>query len=84
MFSLFKKEKENEKDENHLSLRNLKKLVSKFVIIDYTLKIINEPSKFYLEDMIRTKGIIHKLIKLFARVFFFFIPTYIWILKKED
>ena len=68
--------------ENHLSLRNLKKLVSKFVIIDYTLKIINEPSKFYLEDMIRTKGIIHKFIKLFARVFFFFIPTYIWILKK--
>ena len=70
--------------ENHLSLRNLKKLVSKFVIIDYTLKIINEPSKFYSEDMIRTKGLLHKLMKLFARVFFFFIPTYIWILKKED
>ncbi len=70
--------------ENHLSLRNLKKLVSKFVIIDYTLKIINEPSKFYSEDMIRTKGLLHKLMKLFARVFFFFMPTYIWILKKED
>ena len=70
--------------ENHLSLWNLKKLVSRFVIIDYTLKIIDQPGKFYLNDMIRTKGSIHKFIKLFSRIFFFFIPTYIWILKKEN
>ena len=41
--------------ENLKSLRNLKKLVSKFEIIDYTLKIIKYPSRYSADDMLSEK-----------------------------
>ena len=74
----------NEKEyyEKHRSLRGLKKLVSRFNIHDYTLKIIKYPSKFSAEEMLKEgtpKYYFYNLIALFG---YFFIPTYVWIIEK--
>jgi 2-polyprenyl-3-methyl-5-hydroxy-6-metoxy-1,4-benzoquinol methylase len=68
--------------ENLKSLRNLKKLVSKFEIIDYTLKIIKYPSRYSADDMLSEKTLRYFIFNFIAKVFYFMIPTYIWILKK--
>ena len=68
--------------ENLKSLRNLKKLVLKFEKIDYTLKIIKNPSVFSADDMLREKTLKFYLFNLIAKICYFIIPTYIWILKK--
>ena len=70
--------------ENLKSFRNLKKLVSKFEIIDYTLKIIKNPSRYSADEMLLEKTLKHFLFNVIAKVFYFMIPTYIWILKKPN
>lgn len=77
---LFTKEKKYY--ENHKSYRDLKTLVSKFEIIDYTLEVINNPSKYSAENMIKKGTVTYYLINLIAKNFYFMIPTYIWLLKK--
>jgi hypothetical protein len=44
---------------------------------DYTLKIINNPDKFGFP--LKNSRLISKL----ALFFYFMIPTYVWILKKD-
>ena len=68
--------------ENLKSLRNLKKLVSDFEIVDYTLEVIKNPSRYFADDMLKDKTIKYYMYNLIAKIFYFMIPTYIWILKK--
>jgi len=68
--------------ENHLSYFQLKHLVQKFSVTDYTLKIIHHPDQFGADDMIRPDSIICKLPVFFLKGIHFFIPTYIFILTK--
>ena len=68
--------------ENLKSYRNLKKMVSNFEIHDYTLEIINNPTKYYADEMIKQKSLKYYFIKFISNNFYFLIPTYIWILKK--
>jgi len=70
--------------ENLKSLRNLKKLVSKFEIIDYTLKIIKYPSRYSADEMLLENTLKYFLFNAIAKVFYFMVPTYIWILKKPN
>ena len=70
--------------ENLKSLRNLKKLVSKFEIFDYTLKIIKFPSQYSADDMLLEKTLKYYLFNAISKVFYFMVPTYIWILKKPE
>jgi len=74
--------KENEYYENHKSYRELKNLVSKFETIDYTLKVIKNPSKYSAGNMLKEKTLIYYFVNFIARNFYFMIPTYIWLLKK--
>lgn len=68
--------------ENLKSLGQLKKLVYRFEIIDYTLKILQKPSKFSANDMIRENTLKYLLVNFLSRIGYFIIPTYVWILKK--
>lgn len=70
--------------ENLKSLRNLKKLVSKFETIDYTLKVIKNPSRYSADDMLKEKTLKYYIFNLIAKFFYFMVPTYIWILKKPN
>lgn len=69
--------------EEHLSLRGLKRLVRKFRIHDYTLCIIQDPEKFYANDLFNRKRFSSKWIRWLSPYFFPWIPTYIWVLKKK-
>ena len=77
---LFTKEKKYY--ENHKSYSELKALVSRFEIIDYTLEVINNPSKYAAENMLKERTVTYYLINFIAKNFYFMIPTYIWLLKK--
>ena len=68
--------------ENLKSCRNLKKLVHEFKITDYTLEIIGNPSRYSASNMIKEKSLKYYLINLIARISYFIIPTYVWILTK--
>jgi len=76
--------KENEYYENLKSYRNLKKLVKKFEVIDYTLKILKKPSFFSADDLVKENTLKYYLVNFLAKVFYFIVPTYIWILKKPE
>lgn len=60
----------------------LKKMTEDFNLVDYTFKIINNPQKYNALDVIPTTIGINKLIYLFSKLFYIFIPNYIWVLKK--
>ncbi len=68
--------------ENVLTIWGLKKLVSKFEIIDYTSKIIKNPERYNALDML-VKGTFKYIISnIIVRYLLFIVPTYIWLLKK--
>lgn len=69
--------------ENHLSLRNLKKLVNRFEIIDYTIETIKHPKKYYATDLIRENSYKQKIYIFLTKYFYFSTPTFLWILKKK-
>lgn len=52
------------------------KLVHKFNLIDYTVKVIENPKKYSLSNKL-------KLILPFSKAFYFLIPNYIWLLEKK-
>ena len=70
--------------ENLLSLRNLKILVSKFEVIDYTLKVIKNPTKYSADEMLKENTLKYFFYNIISKMFYFLIPTYIWILKKPE
>lgn len=70
--------------ENHLTLWGLRKLVSQFTIIDYTLKIIRNPEKFYATEMLRGGSIYQKLSLALLRIAPWISPSYIWLLQKQQ
>ncbi len=71
--------------EKHLSYFQLKHLVKKFSITDYTIRILKEPDRFEAEDMIKSDSLIRRIPESVFRALKFFIPVYIFILtKKED
>lgn len=69
--------------ENHLSYFQLKKLIKKFSIVDYTINVIQHPERFEAQDMIRPGSIIQKIPLFLLKGIFFMIPTYIFILFKQ-
>ena len=75
--------KEGDYYQKHLSLFNLKNLVQKFKIYDYTIEIISNPTKYSSDDLIKEGSFKQKIYILIAKIFYFLVPTYIWILKKE-
>jgi ubiquinone/menaquinone biosynthesis C-methylase UbiE len=69
--------------EKHLSLKDLKALVSSFKVVDYSLKIIEDPERFFATDLISPGSLKYKVIRILSPVVYFFCKTYIWILVKE-
>ncbi|OQY41412.1 MAG: hypothetical protein B6242_17470 [Anaerolineaceae bacterium 4572_78] len=69
--------------ENLLFHHQLKDLVKDFVIVDYTEKILDDPSRFYANDMLTENSPKHKISKLFYSYFKPLFPTFIWIIMKK-
>ena len=68
--------------ENHLSLLKLNKITKKFIKHDFTLEVIKHPKRYEADDMLEQDSFKHKIIVLLSMIFYFFIPTYIWVLEK--
>ena len=69
--------------EEHRSLQELRQLVKRFRIHDYTLSIIRKPEKFFATDIFNTQTFLYKWIRWVAPYLYRWIPTYVWILTKK-
>lgn len=68
--------------ETHLTYWGLKKLVSKFEVIDYTAEIVKHPARFHAADVV-LPGSAKQAISLVAlRLAYWACPTYLWLLRK--
>jgi 2-polyprenyl-3-methyl-5-hydroxy-6-metoxy-1,4-benzoquinol methylase len=70
--------------ETHLTYWSLKKIVSKFEIIDYTRDVIKRPLKYYATEMIKDKSLTQFLFLFILKIAYWSCPTYIWLLKKPN
>jgi len=70
--------------EEHRSLRGLTQLVKGFRIHDYTLAVVRNPEKFFATDIFNTQTLLYKWIRWITPYLYQWIPTYIWILTKND
>jgi 2-polyprenyl-3-methyl-5-hydroxy-6-metoxy-1,4-benzoquinol methylase len=66
----------------YLSLWGLRKLAGAFHVYDYTIKVIEYPDRFHAEDLLGSGTVLHKVARRLSRIFYFLIPTYLWILEK--
>jgi len=69
--------------EKHLSLRKLRRLVRKFHVYDYTLRVIQDPERFSAEDLLRPHSLFHRWARRVAPYVYALIPTYLWVLTKK-
>ena len=70
--------------EKHLSYWGLKKLTNRFTICDYTKALIENPTKFRVEYMIRPDSAKAKAAAVLAKYFMWIVPGYVWILSKNE
>lgn len=69
--------------ENHLHYWGLRRLVSKFRLIDYTLKIIKDPEKFAATDVCISGSLKQKLAIMISKAAYWLVPTYVFLLQKR-
>lgn len=68
--------------ETHRTLWGLKRLTSRFRIVDYTERVLREPARFQMEDVVREGSLAHKIVPTVLGMLYFLCPNYIWILVK--
>jgi ubiquinone/menaquinone biosynthesis C-methylase UbiE len=72
-----------EYNEYYKTIFELRKMVKKhFVCEDITLEILDHPTKYKLLKI--NNKFIQFLVSIFVRVFYIFLPTYIFILRKAE
>ena len=69
--------------ENLRTYWGIRRLINKFEVSDFTLRILDDPDKFFARDMIPEGGIIDMIPKKVWKMFYHFLPSYIYILKKS-
>lgn len=68
--------------ENLRSYWGIAALVRGFEISDYTLKILAEPDRFYARDLIAAGGWLDRVPLRLWKTFYWFLPSYIFLLRK--
>lgn len=68
--------------ETHLTYWGLKRLVSKFDITDYTVRVVRDPARFSATEVVKPGSIKQILASAVLRVAYWICPTYIWLLRK--
>jgi SAM-dependent methyltransferase len=69
--------------ERTKSVWGLRKLVSRFNVHDYTLRVVREPERFRATDLVRSGTVKQKATIAFLRAAYWLSPTYIWLLEKR-
>lgn len=68
--------------EQHRTLGNLRRLVADFRVIDYTVRIADDPAAFHADYMIPARGWKGFVVRMLARRAYWLFPGYIWLLEK--
>jgi SAM-dependent methyltransferase len=68
--------------EKHRTLWGLKRLARCFSVIDYTVRLVDNPDAFELGYLLQKGSLRHRLAKVILRRFYWLCPTYIWLLRK--
>ena len=68
--------------EKHLTYWGLKQLVSGFELLDYTIRVVEDPVRFHAVDVVRPGSLAQKLSLLLLSAVYWACPTYLWLLKK--
>lgn len=68
--------------EKHLNWWQFQRKIRKFIIHDYTLRIIRDPKNFCSEDIIQSGSLISRFPPWILRISYPFIPTWILMLEK--
>ena len=69
--------------ENHLTYFGLKKLVSNFEIIDYTLPVVQDPEFFNATEVIKPGSLKQKFYTALLKSAPWISPTFLWLLVKR-
>ena len=70
--------------ERTMSVWALRKLVSRFQVRDYSLRVLQEPERFQMTELVRS-GTLKQKVSIFAlRAAYWLSPTFIWILVKPN
>ncbi len=64
--------------------RKLKKLFEGFKAEDITLNIISNPKKYCVSELAGINSFGMDIITALVKLFYSFLPTYLWIIKKDD
>lgn len=71
-------------EERCLSVSALRNLVKQFRVFDYTVRTIRDPVHFEMTDVLPIRNrVLLFFLSLLALVGYYFLPTYLWILRKE-
>jgi 2-polyprenyl-3-methyl-5-hydroxy-6-metoxy-1,4-benzoquinol methylase len=68
--------------ETHRTLWGLRRLTRRFRVVDYTLRVLRQPARFCMEDVIREGSLLHHLMPIAVRPLYWAIPNYVWLLVK--
>jgi SAM-dependent methyltransferase len=68
--------------ERTRSLWGLRRLVSRFEVRDYSLRVLQEPERFHMTELVRPGTLKQKASILALRAAYWLSPTFIWILVK--
>ncbi len=67
--------------ENHLSYWGLRNLVAKCELVDYTVKVVKEPAKFFATELMRD-GFIKQKIALVLLMLTYWVCVTLWLFRK--
>jgi SAM-dependent methyltransferase len=70
--------------ERTMSVWALRKLVSRFEVRDYSLRVLQEPERFHMTELIRPGTLKQKAAILALRAAYWLSPTFIWMLVKAN
>lgn len=68
--------------ETHLTYWGLRKLVSRFEVIDYTPRVVRDSARFEATDVVRPGSLGQRAASVLLRVAYWLFPTYLWLLKR--
>jgi SAM-dependent methyltransferase len=68
--------------ERTMSVWALRKLVSRFEVRDYSLRVLQEPERFHMTELVRPGTLKQRASILALRAAYWLSPTFIWVLVK--
>lgn len=68
--------------EKHFSVWTLRRLVRRFELLDYTVRVIDEPARFGASYMLHQGSRKQRIAQVVARWAYWLVPGYLWVLRK--